>query len=746
MKEDIMKKLVFILFLCSFFSIHAEEKAIIQVNAELLHKEKISPLMNGGFIEFLLNYVNGYGGMWAQEITDRGFDYISGQKYKYWDFWYSQEGKFDFVKNVSGGYNENGLYGIEFTGDGTTESGIFQKIYVNDKVSHKFYIYTKNKDLAATGKLKLVAFNSDFTNRFFEKEIDISSSDWKKIEFEIPAIPDVYSYNFAITYKGEGKVEIDEVSLMPTDNEFGLRKEWADLFRIWKPGIMRYPGGWFADRPTTFWQNSISHIDKRFSPDADQLGNLQRVDMGTDEFVKICKVFNIEPYFVTNINRSYDEAANWVEYCNGDHKTTLYGKLREQNGSPEPYNVKYWEIGNEQYYHGILKYIPKYLECYDKMIKKDPSIRVITNGCHYTNVFDTLMPEIKDKCNIYGFHPAGGCNRADFGDDEKRYLSVVSKNYTIGRLEEYAEKIKNYPNLKLASTEWWSSYGVGNDWVTDTISRSHSIEALLWNVAEFLLYMRYTDIVEFASRTMGIGLFKQGINSAGKKVIYVSPSLYGIALASHRRGEYIIKNQTICNSYSISEIDYWAEKTPYLDVTTSISEDSLFIAVINRHPRKNIVTDLLIDLEIVSNYGKVYDISGEHFLDCNTADEPTKVIAKEKDWKISDKYDFPKHSFTILAIPVKHDLTLANGTAENQVNIYPVPTNHFCNIVLNSGQFIKYVEIFDVLGNKLFSKDINEFKNALLLENLNLPIGFYYIKIECLDETYSKAIIINKLD
>jgi len=39
--------------------------------------------------------------MWAQEITDRGFDYISGQKYKYWDFWYSQEGKFDFVKNIA---------------------------------------------------------------------------------------------------------------------------------------------------------------------------------------------------------------------------------------------------------------------------------------------------------------------------------------------------------------------------------------------------------------------------------------------------------------------------------------------------------------------------------------------------------------------------------------------------------------------------------------------------------------------
>lgn len=40
-------------------------------------------------------------------------------------------------------------------------------------------------------------------------------------------------------------------------------------------------------------------------------------------------------------------ALDWMEYCNGDAETTKWGKKRAENGHPEPYNVKYWEIDNE---------------------------------------------------------------------------------------------------------------------------------------------------------------------------------------------------------------------------------------------------------------------------------------------------------------------------------------------------------------------------------------------------------------
>ena len=74
-------------------------------------------------------------------------------------------------------------------------------------------------------------------------------------------------------------------------------------------------------------------------------------------------------------------ALDWMEYCNGDAETTKWGKKRAENGHPEPYNVKYWEIDNE-----VWKMDPKlYAEITRlfsiEMKKQDPSIKIIGCGC-----------------------------------------------------------------------------------------------------------------------------------------------------------------------------------------------------------------------------------------------------------------------------------------------------------------------------------------------------------------------------
>jgi alpha-N-arabinofuranosidase len=68
---------------------------------------------------------------------------------------------------------------------------------------------------------------------------------------------------------------------------------------------------------------------------------------GTDEFMHLCEMIEAEPYLCLNIGSgTVEEARSWVEYCNYSHQTTL-ANLRKQNGHPQPYNVKYWGLGNE---------------------------------------------------------------------------------------------------------------------------------------------------------------------------------------------------------------------------------------------------------------------------------------------------------------------------------------------------------------------------------------------------------------
>lgn len=78
-------------------------------------------------------------------------------------------------------------------------------------------------------------------------------------------------------------------------------------------------------------------------------GTVETNQFGTDEFMKWCKMVNAEPYLCLNFGTgTLDEAMNWLDYCNGT-KNTKYANLRRANGHPEPYNVKYWALGNEMW-------------------------------------------------------------------------------------------------------------------------------------------------------------------------------------------------------------------------------------------------------------------------------------------------------------------------------------------------------------------------------------------------------------
>ena len=75
--------------------------------------------------------------------------------------------------------------------------------------------------------------------------------------------------------------------------------------------------------------------------------------LGTDEFMHWLGVLSegrekrVEPYFALNFGTgTLKEALAWVEYCNGT-KNTYYANLRRKHGREEPYNIKYWALGNE---------------------------------------------------------------------------------------------------------------------------------------------------------------------------------------------------------------------------------------------------------------------------------------------------------------------------------------------------------------------------------------------------------------
>lgn len=136
-------------------------------------------------------------------------------------------------------------------------------------------------------------------------------------------------------------------------NNDGSERPHVD--RLLKPlqiPVVRWPAGTYIFEYN--WRNSIGSLDKRPVTPNKKWGGENNNRFGTDEFMEWCKKIGTAPYINFNMgNRpgtegTLEEALNWVEYVNGAENTPL-GKMRADNGHKDPYQVKFWGIGNENY-------------------------------------------------------------------------------------------------------------------------------------------------------------------------------------------------------------------------------------------------------------------------------------------------------------------------------------------------------------------------------------------------------------
>jgi alpha-N-arabinofuranosidase len=125
----------------------------------------------------------------------------------------------------------------------------------------------------------------------------------------------------------------------------GLRQLLVDDLRALTPGIVRWPGGCFAD--SYDWKDGIGDPTKR--PRRGSFwGGTESNAFGTPEFMRLCRAIGAEPYLAVNgRGRTAQDWAEWVDYCNATAGSTTLADQRAADGSRSAYAVQYWGIGNE---------------------------------------------------------------------------------------------------------------------------------------------------------------------------------------------------------------------------------------------------------------------------------------------------------------------------------------------------------------------------------------------------------------
>jgi alpha-N-arabinofuranosidase len=213
-----------------------------------------------------------------------------------------------------------------------------------------------------------------------------------------------------LLFTGTGSIDLDMVSLFPSDTwkerAGGLRKDIVQMIADLKPGFIRFPGGCIVEgRDLTNryqWKTTVGPVEERKMiinrwnmeiQDRQAPDYFQTFGLGFYEYFKLSEDFGAEPLPILNCGMScqfnagevvpmneldpyIQDALDLIEFANGA-VSTKWGKLRASMGHPEPFNLKFIGIGNEQWEE---QYIERYKE-FEKVIKqKHPEIKIVSGS------------------------------------------------------------------------------------------------------------------------------------------------------------------------------------------------------------------------------------------------------------------------------------------------------------------------------------------------------------------------------
>ncbi|MBR4756188.1 MAG: DUF1080 domain-containing protein, partial [Bacteroidales bacterium] len=232
----------------------------------------------------------------------------------------------------------------------------------------------------SAGSIWVALQDKEGTKEYARTKIGTVSGGWKEYSFTLKSNATDPKARFAIYIEGKGKVMLDQVTMMGTGTD--LYKGYpfrADIAQgLVEEGLtfLRYGGSMTNAKDYSFKQMTGPR-DKR-QPYRGQWYHFSTNGFGIVEFVQVAEACGFTPSFAINMEEEPETVAFMVEYLNRGADTEG-GRQRIADGHPEPYGVKYIELGNEECIFWTIKenyqhYIDRFNFLADAMLKVDPSL------------------------------------------------------------------------------------------------------------------------------------------------------------------------------------------------------------------------------------------------------------------------------------------------------------------------------------------------------------------------------------
>ena len=351
------------------------------------------------------------GGLYAELVRNRSFEFdpIDNASYHALTAWseVNRGGRVEIKVEDEFPLNARNTHYLSIhildagMGVGIMNEGYNTGIPVRKGENYRFSFYARRNESFDTPVI--VSLESVDGKVYGTTEIVVHSDKWEKYEAVLPANGEDISGRLVIVTTGTGTLFLDMVSLFPEktfkNRPNGMRADITELIADMKPKFMRFPGGCLVhdgslnpdDRNSMYrWKNTLGDVAQRPSRRNNWSYN-QTLGIGYYEFFQFCEDIGTKPLPVLpggldphnkrivpidELQPWIDDALDLIEFANGE-VTTPWGAIRAELGHPEPFNLEYIGIGNEEV---DMEFFERYPYFHNAIKEKYPDMKVISSS------------------------------------------------------------------------------------------------------------------------------------------------------------------------------------------------------------------------------------------------------------------------------------------------------------------------------------------------------------------------------
>jgi alpha-N-arabinofuranosidase len=418
----------------------------------------------------------------------------------------------------------------------------------------------------------------------------------------------------------------------------GIRKDVVEALKELKIPVLRWPGGCFADE--YHWKDGIGPYEKR--PKMVNVhwgGVVENNHFGTHEFFELCEMLDAQPYICGNVGSgTVQEMREWIEYMTFDGESPM-SSLRAENGRQEPWTLKYFGVGNEnwgcggnmrpEYYADLYRRYATYVRNFSGNNIFKIACGPNSDNYYWTEVLMREAGKYLDGLSLHHYTVPGTWNKKGSATefDEAVWFTTMKKAMHMDELitkhSNIMDKYDPEKKVALIVDEWGTWFDVEPGTNPGFLYQQNTMRDALVAGIHFNIFHKHCDRVRMANIAQTINVLQAVILTEGSKMV-LTPTY-------HVFNMYKVHQDAQLLDFDIKspEYRYGDECIPQITVTASLDDGGkIHISLCNLNP----VEEAAIECELrgekktrVTGTILAQDKMNSH----NTFEEPNKVVPSE---------------------------------------------------------------------------------------------------------------------